>query len=544
MILWTATVILADLNGHGTHVAGIAAAVTNNGIGVAGMDWQAKIMPVVVATPTGSAYTADIVSGIYWAYQHGADVLNLSLGGPSYSQALQDAVTAAHQAGSLVVAAMGNYRSQGNPTNYPAANAHVMAVASTGPTDVYASYSQYGTHCDISAPGGDMGYLHDPDGILSTMPTYPVYLTTSEGMDQDYDYNQGTSMATPYVVGLAALVWSTDLNLTPDQVQATIQDSADDLGSPGWDPTYGHGRINVRAALATNAVPTAPILLPISNSDGDGTYVVEWSQVPESASYTLQEDDNMGFDSPSSISTGSNTSYPFAGKERGTTWYYRVRASNASGTSPFSNVESVTVAPSAPTLAPIDNADQKDEYLVSWSAVSGATSYTLWQSASSTCSSPTVRYVGGARQLQVTGQAGGKWYYCVLASSAGGNGPRSSAVSTTVAPQALAPPVLAQIDNIDRDGQYVVDWAPVPTAPVTYTLEQSDNSYFVNPVEVYNGLALSYPVSGQPAGTWHYRVRAFGTNGKSPWGNASSTVVRSVTFLPIVATKPMIGRPS
>jgi thermitase len=261
-----------DGNGHGTHVAGIAAAATNNSVGIAGVSWGARIMPIRVLGNTGSGTSAGIVSGINWAYQHGADVLNLSLGGTSSDQTMQDAVTAAHNAGSLVVAAMGNCRvtnsscPTANPTMYPAAYDNVMAVASTGRTDVYSYFSEYGSHCDISAPGGEMAYLHDPYGIYSTMPTYSVYLNTAYGYSQNYDYLQGTSQAAPHVSGLAALIWSLDPSLTPDQVQSFIETTADDLGPAGWDQDYGHGRINAAAAL-TAVQDQQKIFIPLVLND-------------------------------------------------------------------------------------------------------------------------------------------------------------------------------------------------------------------------------------------------------------------------------------
>jgi subtilisin family serine protease len=531
-----------DTHGHGTHVAGIAAAASNNGVGVAGMNWMARIMPVRVLGTEGSGSTADIVAGIIWAYQNGADVLSLSLGGPSYSQAMQDAVTAASGAGSLVMASMGNCRTVGpgcpdaNPTNFPAAYANVMAVAATGPSDTYASYSQYGTYCDIAAPGGDMRYAHDPSGIYSTMPTYPVYMTTNFGYFQDYDYAHGTSQATPHVAGLAAMVWAMQPTLSPGEVQNTIQSTATDLGPPGWDPDYGYGRINPLAALQVAGPPLAPTLSPVTDPDGDGAYVVQWSQVPNATSYTLQQDDDPAFGSPSTFAAGSSTQYAISGNPAGSTWFYRVLASNPNGNSPWSNVEAVTIPPPVPVLNPIQNTSNEDAYTVSWSAATSATSYTLGESTSASCLGPTARYKGAALQYNVTGQRGGTWYYCVLATNAGGNSAWSSVVSTTVSQPAISPPpTLSPIDNADGDGTYDVVWSAVPTTPVTYTLEQSSEPYFVSPTVVYSGPNLTHTVTGQTGGAWYYRVRAFGQNGKSPWSASQSVTVRVVVVLPLVA---------
>lgn len=237
-----------DLHGHGTNVAGIAAAVTNNTVGMAGTSWGAMVMPVRVLDEDGSGTAEGVVDGITWAATHGAHILNLSLGGSSYSQAQQDAVNAAHAAGHLVIAAMGNWRASGNPTFYPAACDNVMAVAATNSNNGYSWFSQFGPHCDISAPGGDMAYLHDPEGIYSTLPTY-ICTVTNEGYFLNYDRMQGTSQAAPFVAGLAALVMSVAPNLGPDQVQGLIENAADDLGPAGWDRDYGWGRINAEAAI-------------------------------------------------------------------------------------------------------------------------------------------------------------------------------------------------------------------------------------------------------------------------------------------------------
>lgn len=243
-----------DRNGHGTHIAGIAAAATNNGKGIAGMGWRARIMPIKVMDYSGSGTAADLSDGIIWAYEHGALVINLSLGGKTASKTLQKAIDAAHEAGCLVVAAMGNDRDT-NSTIYPAACNNVFAVAATTHSDFYASYSQYGDHCDIAAPGGQMSSINDPNGILSTMPTQSgTYFTGGEySLSTDYAYLQGTSMASSFVSGLAALIWAQKPAWTPGQVQTAIENTATDLGPVGWDEDFGHGRINADAALAAIA---------------------------------------------------------------------------------------------------------------------------------------------------------------------------------------------------------------------------------------------------------------------------------------------------
>lgn len=525
-----------DLNGHGTHVAGIAAALTNNGVGVAGMSWNARIMPVRVLDASGSGTNSDIVSAINWASTHGAKVLNLSLGGPSYSSSMQNAVTAATTAGSLVIAAMGNCRTAGNgcptanPTSYPAAYNNVMAVAATNRSDGYAYYSQYGAHCDIAAPGGAMSYLHDPNGIYSTLPTYSVEMT-EEGFSLSYDYLQGTSMATPYVSGLAALIWSVAPGLTPAQVQQAIQNTAVDRGPAGWDQDYGYGRIAPLAALQSVALP-APTLSPISNPEHDGAYSVSWSAVSGATGYTLQEDDNASFSSPATRYSGAATQTAISGQAVGT-WHYRVRATAGGLQSDWSAAVSTQVLPQAPVLATITNPAQADAYLVNWSDVAGATGYRLEQSSTSAFSAVTVRYVGATSQYQVTGQPGGTWYYRVFSLAGELQSGSSNAVSTTVAAPSLSAPTLNAISNPDGDGAYAVSWSAVAGA-TAYRLEESASPYFEQPVAVYEGAQQQYNAVDVPGGTWYYRVRVLATGGDSPWSASRSVNVASRVFLPLV----------
>ena len=527
-----------DANGHGTHVAGIAAAITNNATGVAGTSWGAKIMPVRVLDNAGYGYNADITDGIIWAYQHGADVINLSLGGTAYSQAMQDAVNAAHAAGSLVVAAMGNCRTTGpgcptaNPTAYPAAYANVFAVAATTASDTYAPYSQYGAHCDIAAPGGAMNYYHDANGIYSTMPTYAVYLTTHYSYYNNYDTLQGTSQAAPHVSGLAALIWSVDPTLTNDAVQNVIQQTADDLGPAGKDQNYGWGRIDSYAALASLIVPDAPVLAPIDNADGDAAYTVAWSAVADVTGYLLQESGAANFNAPIPRYSGPNTQRFIAGQNVGT-WYYRVQATNAYGNkSVWSNVQSVDVLPAAPTAAPIVNPTDADAYTVTWATVSGADRYVLQQDTTSTFTAPVTRYLGTDRTYAVTGQPGGTWYYRARATHANLLGPWSASVTTTVAPAPLSPPTLTVLSD-DGDGDYALDWSDVVSATV-YTLEESISPYFTNPLVVYNGATSAYTVTGQDGGRRHYRVRAAGPDGRSPWSESRAVAVLAYVYLPQV----------
>jgi hypothetical protein len=219
-----------DDYGHGTHVAGIAAARINNGVGIAGMAGGATIMPVDVFNYAIGTYE-DLIRAIIYATDNGARVINMSLGATSYSRGEEAAVDYAWNHGVVVVAAAGN--TGRNTYHYPAAHRNAIAVAATDANDNRAGFSTYGDFVDVAAPGVS---------VLSTL--------TSGG----YGAMSGTSMATPHVAGLAALLFSLNPQLTNTQVRELIETNVDDFGAAGWDPYFGSGRINARKSLAV-AVP-------------------------------------------------------------------------------------------------------------------------------------------------------------------------------------------------------------------------------------------------------------------------------------------------
>ncbi|PWU52823.1 hypothetical protein DLJ46_02285 [Micromonospora globispora] len=216
----------ADDNGHGTMVAGIAAANTNNGIGVAGAAWTARIMPVKVLDADGSGNDSDVAEGIVWAADHGAKIINMSLGGPDESSVLHDAVVYATGKGAVIVVAAGN-EGDGR-AQYPASYPEVISVAATDATGKLTDFSSYGDWIDVAAPG---------TGIVST------------GLGSDYYIGDGTSFSAPIVSGAAALVRTLYPSLTPSQVLSVICKTARDAGPRGIDPYYGWGVLDAYAAV-------------------------------------------------------------------------------------------------------------------------------------------------------------------------------------------------------------------------------------------------------------------------------------------------------
>ncbi|MFF2286127.1 S8 family serine peptidase [Peribacillus butanolivorans] len=231
---------------HGTHIAGIIAGSANNDLGGTGVAPNIKIMPINVFKGE-YADTADIIEAIHYAVQQGADIINMSLGDTRYSEALNKAVQEAYSKGLMIVAAAGNEGDMGKSVQrvYPAAFSHVISVAATDSKDKRTSYSNYHSTVDIAAPG---------DYILSTLP------------NNRYGWMSGTSMATPMVAGVAALIWSNEPKLTKYEVEYRLYDSAIDLGTKGKDIYYGNGRVNAKKALEMKTL-TRPTVTAISDKD-------------------------------------------------------------------------------------------------------------------------------------------------------------------------------------------------------------------------------------------------------------------------------------
>lgn len=219
-----------DFN-HGSHVAGIAAATTDNELGIASISWGMQIMPLKILDYAGNGESADLAEAIYYAVDNGANIINMSIGKrgsrwPCDMPSVEEAFQYADQHGVLLFSAAGNDGQEG--VNCPAAYDEVMAVGATNRNDSRAYFSNYGPRLDVVAPGY---------GIYSTIP-------------RGYGYNNGTSMASPQAAGLAGLLWSFAPTLPHHEIRQILETSTDDLGAPGFDDKFGWGRLNARQAMA------------------------------------------------------------------------------------------------------------------------------------------------------------------------------------------------------------------------------------------------------------------------------------------------------
>lgn len=224
-----------DDEGHGTAVAGVIAATGNNSMGIAGVNWKTKIMPLKALDSSGSGYTSDIAKGVTYAADHGAKVINMSLGGSQYSSTFKSAIDYAYSKGVVIVAAAGNENTSAN--SYPAAYPNVLGVSALSSSTTRAAFSNYGAYVDVAAPGQQ------------------VYSLTNTG---GYAYWDGTSFSSPMVAGLAGLIVGRNSTLSAAAVSQIVTSTASDIGDAGRDNYFGWGRMNVYNAL--KATPAATIV--------------------------------------------------------------------------------------------------------------------------------------------------------------------------------------------------------------------------------------------------------------------------------------------
>jgi serine protease len=255
-----------DDNGHGTHVSGTIAQTTNNNYGCAGVAYEASILPVKVLGADGSGSNFDVAEGIRWAADHGARVINMSLGGGGGST-LQEAVRYATAKGVVICAAAGN--GGGGSLSYPAAYPETISVGAIQSNGTKASFSQYGTGLSVMAPGVNiLQQTWDPKNGQFYFGSWA-----------------GTSMATPHVAGTAALVVARNPSLTPAQVKDILQRTARDLGPAGWDSQTGYGLIDAAAAVnAAGGSNPAPGPAP---SPGNPSYDIAVTQIQAPGSATV-----------------------------------------------------------------------------------------------------------------------------------------------------------------------------------------------------------------------------------------------------------------
>ncbi|MDD5258569.1 MAG: S8 family serine peptidase [bacterium] len=320
-----------DTHGHGTHLSGIIAAVGNNGQGITGVCWQAKIMVIKGLTDSGTGASDQLAQAIKYAVDNGAKVINLSWGGYGTSLLIQDALMYAYDHNCVIVAAAGN-----NNTNaekfFPGNYSQAITVAACNANDVRASFSNYGPNVDVTAPGVD---------ILSLKAKGTDMCRTEVNIvGGEYYRASGTSMATPFVSGLAALIIASDRSLTNLEIEAKIIASCEDLGSSGKDDYYGYGRINAAQAMVLGKGEQVRVtdfnVIDTPSDDGDSLDVtwtassvmtVEgFSIYYATAPFAGISDDGVQFATDSPVNDPQAKNCTISGLQEGTGYYIAVVA--------------------------------------------------------------------------------------------------------------------------------------------------------------------------------------------------------------------------
>jgi subtilisin family serine protease len=292
---------VADTNGHGTFVAALAAGSSTNGDGIAGVGGEARLMVVQAGTPDGSFTDVDEAAAIVYAVDHGAKIVNLSLGGRGTSTIERRAVDYAVAKGVLLVAAVGNGYRRGNAVEYPAAllqpvgsngvGGAGLSVGASGQGGTRADFSSTGSHVSLVAPGDNVFSAVASTSSESLYPRTPL----PGSLGGLYGYASGTSFSAPQVAGAAALVWAANPQLRAPDVATVLEQSASGGGS--WSPDLGYGVLDVASAVARAQVteptaapfvpPAVPAQLPLSGTRAGARVTLSWRPVRDAATYRV-----------------------------------------------------------------------------------------------------------------------------------------------------------------------------------------------------------------------------------------------------------------
>lgn len=378
-----------DDHGHGTHVSGTIGAVGNNNIGVAGVNWNVKILPIKFLGSGGSGTTAGAISSVQYATLIGVHIMSNSWGGGGFSQALKDAISAANDAGILFVAAAGNSNSNNDvfpsyPASYDVPN--VVAVAATDHNDLKASFSSYGANSvDLGAPGVN---------TYSTVPKGTCSLCDPSG----YKYLSGTSMATPHVSGVAGLIKAQFPALTSDGIKARLLSGVDKIASLDGITITG-GRLNAINTLETDTTPPSAVTDLAATNAGSNSVTLTWTATGDDGNigtasaydvrYSTSPIADANWDNaakatnePKPQASGNMETFKVTGLASNTTYYFALKViDNGGNPSALSNIASATTT--TPTIIFNDNMEN---------GLNGWTSTSLWHQETKRAYSPVTSW--------------------------------------------------------------------------------------------------------------------------------------------------------
>jgi hypothetical protein len=291
---------------------------------------------------------------------------------------------------------------------------------------------------------------------------------------------------------------------------------------------------------------SSPTISGLPQLDDDGNYSIEWTEVEYADNYTLEEDDNNEFTTPSIIYHGPHYTLDIFNKLNGT-YYYRVKAENISlGESEWSSIVNITVLLKpilSPTITPLTSPDEDGNYTIYWSTISNADNYTLEEDDNSGFTTPLIIYNGSDTSKYITNKTNGTYYYRVKAENVSWGESEWSNIESIIVeihtppqPDPLIPPTLYSLTSPDDDGIYTISWSSVSEAD-NYSLEEDDNNEFTSSIILFSGNSITFNVIDRPNGTYFYRIKAVNdTNGDSNWSNIINiTVDIAAQYNPILS---------
>jgi hypothetical protein len=360
-------------------------------------------------------------------------------------------------------------------------------------------------------------------------------LTTAVSLTQGSDYivtEHSSSLYDYWLLNNGSIAgWTGDANIT--YVQSEFVSSSTHIFTTG---TSGTLVIYGIAEIGYSIGPPAPGSISVPGNSSTGNYTVSWGASTGATSYDLEEAANSGFTGATNIYNGTGTSHNVSGKANGSYWY-RVRANNASGSSAWTSGGPcvVLLPPAAPASVSVPSQSATGSYTVSWSSSATATSYQVQEANNSSFTGAVQVYTGANLSYPVTGKTTGTWYYQVRATNASGSsGYTPGGNGCQIVPPA-APTI--SVPTSSATGNYPVTWSS-STGATSYDLEEDTSSSFLNPVNVYTGANLSYPVTGKTSGTYWYRVRATGVAGSSAWTPSANGCQIVPPAAPLTITVP------
>lgn len=500
-----------DDTGHGTHVAGIIAAKADNSTGVAGIAPGVKLIVVDVFGPS-YAYTTDIVKGIDYAIDKGANVINVSFGCYQNDSALETEINKATTAGAVFVAAAGNDNT--TSTCYPSDYDACISVIATTSSDAKASYSNYGPLKDISAPGSN---------ILSTY------------LNGGYAYMSGTSMASPVVTGVVALMLSANHGLNVDDVKNILYSTANDLGPEGKDDTYGYGRVDACAAVTAAAnylkgsdesnSPAQTYKVTVNANCSNGTVKGEGTyEAGKSVTLSATPDYSNRFvrwmNGDTQLSSSDVYTFNVSGDCTITAYFAAIGTAAVSAVSTGNTSATVT-----------------------WDTVDGASGYEVWRSTSADGTYSKIATVDSTQYPDCGLQAGTTYYYKVLAYCAASNTTTYGSLSgyaTLNLPLEIPPTLSVAAVNYKS---IRLSWPALPgvTGYQVYRAGSAEGAYSL----VKTTTGTNFINTGLKTGkTYYYKARRYTKSGKTTtYGDFSDTVYATPTLSTVSNTSAAVNKP-